>query len=457
MNPKMTRPQQFLTTAAAAALSLWAVRLAHAQVTSNWNNSTGINNGFSTPANWNSPDSSTHLVPGADDTAAFGLNSTYTVTFGSGVTNSVLNVTTGIVTFDLNGQTYEQTAGVNVAGTPWLTIKNGTLKTTGGTGNVGSANVTNKMTVTTGGFWDLTGRTLEVGRGNGDLEILNGGKVTNASAYLAYGNGTDYYDNITVDGEGSLWTSTGTLYAGYYTSSHVTLTISGGAKSINAGVSLSSGTNASADVTVTGIGSAGTASTWQTKTVTLNHYATLNVNSGGKVIPNSSAGLTANANSAVNLGGTGTIALTGNISFTDADLNVTGLSNSLSSSGGAITFDPDSTFSITLDASQANQSASILTIGGNWTLGDKGIDVSLATGYSPLLGDTFHLLSYTGALTGALDTSTVHLPSLTGNLKWDAEDLSSGTIRVESALAPEPISLALAACVGVMLLRRRIA
>jgi T5SS/PEP-CTERM-associated repeat protein len=458
MNRKMTRTQQSLTIAAAAALSLWSAGTVRAAVTSNWNNTSGGD--FNTAANWNSPDSSTHLVPGADDTATFGLDNTYTVTLGSDVTNTALNVSSGSVTLDLGGHTYTQTASTTVAGggTPWLTLQNGTLKTTGGAGYIGAATASNKVTVTTGGIWDMGTASLQVGRGNGSLEILNGGQVYNKLGYLAYGNGVTYNDSVTVDGEGSLWKSTSTLFAGIYNNSHGTLTISGGGKVQNAGASLgkaSTSNPSSMDVTVTGTGSTGIASTWQTNNITMNNDTTLNVNNGGKVIPNPSAALTANANSTVNLGGTGTVALSGNIAFTDAALNITGLSNTLSTSGGAITFDPASTFTITLDADQANQSASILTLGGNWTMGDNGIDVSLDTGYSPVLGDTFNLLSYTGTLTGTLDTNTVHLQPLTGNLKWDTSDLAAGTVRVESALVPEPASLALAACAGLILLRRR--
>src|SRR5262245_54392602 len=63
---------------------------------------------FSDTNNWSTTDGGPPpaSVPAAADIANFTLNSTYTVTFSSGPTNTDLDVENGTVTFDLNGFAY---------------------------------------------------------------------------------------------------------------------------------------------------------------------------------------------------------------------------------------------------------------------------------------------------------------------------------------------------------------
>jgi MYXO-CTERM domain-containing protein len=423
-----------------------------AAVNSNWQNSTGVDNGFATGSNWDT----TPNAPDADDTAMFGLNATYGVTFGAGVTTAGLQVSAGAVTFDLGNNTYEQSAGATISGSanPWLTIKNGTMQTDG-SGIVGS-----KATVSTSGIWNLA--SIQVGHyTSGTLEIVNGGHVaTTSSSYVTYGQinaPASVESRVTINGAGSLWDNAYPLYAGTYSNSQATIVISGGGElKTTSRTFLSSASNAGAgaEVTVTGKQSlTGAASTWRTNEVRLYTGSVLNVNDGGQVVKNTSATLNAYAGSTINMGGTGSIAINGAANFTDATLNVSHLGNALSLGGGAI-FDSDSIFTITLAADGANASSAYLDLGTTaLTLGDGGLDVLLDSGFMPSKGDSFHLLSWTGTLGSTLDGSTVHLPTLETGLAWDTSALGEGTVSVTSA--PEPVGMVLLALGGLLLKRRR--
>jgi T5SS/PEP-CTERM-associated repeat protein len=430
-----------------AATAAWG-----AAVNSNWQNSTGLDNAFATGSNWDT----TPNAPDADDTAIFGLNATYGVTFGAGALTAALQVSAGAVTFDLGENKYEQSAGATIAGSanPWLTIKNGTMQTDG-SGIVGS-----KATVSSGGIWNLA--SIQVGHyTSGTLEILSGGHVaTTSSSYVTYGQinaPASVESGVTIDGAGSLWDSAYPLYVGTYTYSHATIVISGGGELKTASRTfLSSATNAGAgaEVTVTGKDPiSGAASTWRTNEVRFYKGSVLNVNKGGQVVKNTSATLNAYAGSTINLGGTGSIAINGAANFTDATLNVSHLGNILSLGGGAI-FDSDSTFTITLATDGANASSAYLDLGTTaLTLGDNGINVLLDSGYMPSPGDSFHLLKWTGTLATTLDASTVHLPTLETGLAWNTSALAEGTVSVTST--PEPAEMVLLMLGGLLLKRRR--
>jgi hypothetical protein len=67
---------------------------------------------FGTSSNWSATAGGAGgaTIPSVNDEAFFTLNNTYTITFGGGVTNQVLHVLNGNVTFDLNARTYTLTA-----------------------------------------------------------------------------------------------------------------------------------------------------------------------------------------------------------------------------------------------------------------------------------------------------------------------------------------------------------
>ena len=83
------------------------------------------------------------------------------------------------------------------------------------------------MTVTgAGSTWTNTGAlTIGGGSGNGTLNVLSGGSVSNTIGYIGYGPGST--NTVTVDGAGGLSTSTnsGILYVGYGNGGRCTATL----------------------------------------------------------------------------------------------------------------------------------------------------------------------------------------------------------------------------------------
>ena len=76
----------------------------------------------------------------------------------------------------------------------------------------------------TGSTWTNSG-SLYVGNcGNGTLNITGGGAVSNTNGYIGYNSGST--GTVTVAGTGSTWTNSGDLDVGNYGSG--TLNITGG-------------------------------------------------------------------------------------------------------------------------------------------------------------------------------------------------------------------------------------
>ena len=61
-----------------------------------------------------------------------------------------------------------------------------------------------------GSTWTNAGELSVGGRGNGTLNILNGGSVSNTLGAIGYEDGST--STATVDGTGSAWTNSGQLY-----------------------------------------------------------------------------------------------------------------------------------------------------------------------------------------------------------------------------------------------------
>ncbi|GAG11431.1 unnamed protein product, partial [marine sediment metagenome] len=93
--------------------------------------------------------------------------------------------------------------------------------------------------------------------GSGDLTISNGGLVENTVGYIGTFPGSTG-STVTVDGAGSTWTNSGDLVVGYYGSGELKLTISNGGHVGSHHGSIARYAGSSGDVTVDGPGSSWT-------------------------------------------------------------------------------------------------------------------------------------------------------------------------------------------------------
>lgn len=169
-----------------------------------WIDRTG--GGFTSTSNWQD-----RFVALDGDFAHFGVSdlfnpqANYTVTFGTNIKNQLLLVEDDLVTFDLNGHSYETTA----TGTTMLigTVPNRTAQFAITDGlviaplnshiEVGSAGTGGFLTVTTAGL--LIGSPLiRVGAGaNGTLTINNGGDVIASDVDIAFSPGNTATATVT--------------------------------------------------------------------------------------------------------------------------------------------------------------------------------------------------------------------------------------------------------------------
>ena len=83
-----------------------------------------------------------------------------------------------------------------------------------------------------------------------------------------------------------------------------------------------------------------------------------------------------------------------------------------------LNFAPTATLGLQLTASDRTDEQGQVEVGGAATLAGK-LDVKLANGFSPTLGDSFRLLNATGGVTGTFANNA--LPTLAGGLKWDLD------------------------------------
>lgn len=81
-------------------------------------------------------------------------------------------------------------------------------------------------------------------------------------------------------------------------------------------------------------------------------------------------------------------------------------------------FTPTAMLGLQLSAADRTDEEWQVEVGGAATLAGK-LDVKLATGFTPALGDSFRLLNATGGVTGTFATNA--LPTLGGGLKWDLD------------------------------------
>jgi T5SS/PEP-CTERM-associated repeat protein/autotransporter-associated beta strand protein len=140
---------------------------------------------------------------------------------------------TGTVTVDGAGSSWTNSSalyiGLSTGSNSTLNIQNGgTVSNT--IGYVGYSGGTGTVTVDgAGSSWTNSG-TFYVGGSSGStgtLNIQNGGTVSNTIGYIGYSGGTG---TVTVDGAGSSWINSGTLYVGYISSGNGTLNILNGGR-----------------------------------------------------------------------------------------------------------------------------------------------------------------------------------------------------------------------------------
>ena len=169
-------------------------------------------------------------------------------------------------------------ATVDGLGSTWT--NNGTL-CVGYNGN-GTLSVANGGTVNNSG--DFYVGTYAAGT----LKITNGGSVSNGTGYIAYQCGGTCA--VTVDGTGSKWTNSGSLYVGYYGTQAI-LNITNGGTVTSSGSDLGDFSGSTGVVTVDSAGS-----TWaDSGGISVN--GTLSITNGGSVSSSGSSGIGYRANS----------------------------------------------------------------------------------------------------------------------------------------------------------------
>ncbi len=214
----------FISVLAIVLGSLFQFEIRCAAQDINWINPSG--GLFGNALNWDP-----QLIPGVSNNAIFNLNLPYVVQFDQNHTNDRLFVQAGVVTFNLNGHTYTVTnssSGVpsvvvghlsgNVAE---LRLRNGILNSYSAALGL-NAGSTGTVRVGINAQWNLDGE-LHVGRaGNGTLVVENGGVVESAGARISVGDGMG---QATVSGAGSQWNNSGPLFVGIGDAGYGTLNI----------------------------------------------------------------------------------------------------------------------------------------------------------------------------------------------------------------------------------------
>ena len=200
-----------------------------------------------------------------------------------------------------------------------------------GNNGSGTLNVTNGGAITTRPPWaGGYGADIYVGNnGSGTLNITSGGSLTDGVGYIGYNAGSN--GTVTVDGAGSTWKNNTALsqsYVGYSGSGTLNITHGGGVLNQYGIIGYSAGSNGT--VTVDGNGS-----TWSTNgtLIVSNHgTATLNITDGGTVTNTSAV---VGNNGTVNVDGNGSTWTNGYLTPKDNDLVIGGTLNI--THGGSVT------------------------------------------------------------------------------------------------------------------------
>lgn len=333
---------------------------------------------------------------------------------------------TGSVTVDGPGSawTNDDTLWIGEAGDGTLTIQNGGAVSSTNQANIGAfSGSTGKVIVDgAGSTWTNNGSiALGYAGGSGEhhgiLTIQNGGAVSSTTGLVGYG--LDGVGTATVDGTGSTWTNSEYFYVGH--GSDGTLLVSNGgsvSNTLNASIAVSEFSTSSATVD-------GTGSTWTNSdslyiggsTNTAGGTGTLNITNDGAVTVTNTTKLWAGGT--LNLDGgtltTGSFDNTegGTFNWTDGTLSVGTYLGNLTQNAGILA---------------AGNSPGTTLITGDYTLGIGGILEIEIAGTSGVAGTDFDFYDITGAanLGGTIDIRD--LASYLGTVGQTFDLLTASTI-----------------------------
>ena len=307
---------------------------------------------------------------------------------------------------------------------------------------------------------------LYVGRyGNGTLNIMAGGVVSNTYGRIGLSSGS--VGTVTVTGDGSEWNNSSDLYVGY--SAEGTLNIMAGGVVSNSDGYIGSLAGSVGTVTVTGEGSE-----WNNSGrfyVGDNGTATLNIESGGVV----STGYARIGHQSSSMG---TVTVTGEGSQWNSRSLLVGYSDLVSHSGeGTINIESGGVVNVAgntrlnnstlhIELSDPTSGPSLITgelvLENQYAYHVNTLEISLADGFVPELGNTFDILDFNTVRfvspTALGNFAEMNLPALEDGLLWDSSQLLvDGTICVGACIplasftkgsgadhVPEPTTLLLA-------------
>ena len=247
---------------------------------------------------------------------------------------------TGVVTVSGPGSTWTNSIAdleVGRTGSGTLNVIDGGAVLTADDGSLGNhaASSGEAMVSGAGSKWTI-GDDLSVGvSGTGSLTILDGGRVSNISGFIARGSSGS--GEVVVNGAGSTWTNSSHLRVGYQASGSLDITGGGRVSSTYGHVGHLSGSSGA--VTVSGAGS-----TWTNQTslyLGLEASGVVGITDGGRVSSNTDVflGWGSNSTGEVALDGIGSIFAVGK--YLQVGHNGTGVLNV--SGGGQVTVDEQTT------------------------------------------------------------------------------------------------------------------
>ncbi len=251
--------------------------------------------------------------------------------------------------------------------------------------NAGTATVTGVNTNGVASTWNNSGNTYVGYSGTGNLNVQNGGKVTDTTGYIGFGyypgsNGTATVDGVNANGKASTWSNSGNLYVGYGATNSGTGTLAvqngGQVSSADSYLGFSSGSSGIATVTG-GVTTNGAASSWTYGSLHVGESGTgtLNILNGGQVTPSGGSGA---VNVAVQPGSVGSVYVDGSGSHLEAtSMSVGGSSSTL---GGLANFSlTNSGTAHVATTLTTGQQGSILITSGALTVGSISTPAAIGT------------------------------------------------------------------------------